>query len=89
MLSGEATNTNFIVLGLTQLGLKPMIYHTRGEHTNNYTIDAVKKYFGASKTKGVNKNAKIGEQTGCSITKYDLLQGDLEKWVNYLFWHVF
>jgi hypothetical protein len=49
----------------------------------------LKKYFGASKSKGVNRNVKIGEQTGCSITKHNLLQGDLEKWVNYLFWHVF
>jgi hypothetical protein len=32
----EATNTNFIVFGLIQLGLKPMIYHTPGEHANNY-----------------------------------------------------
>ena len=30
MLSGEATNTNFIVFGLSRLGLKPTIYHTRG-----------------------------------------------------------
>jgi cobalamin biosynthesis protein CbiD len=36
MLSGEATNTNFIVLGLTRLGLKPMIYHTQGKHANHY-----------------------------------------------------
>jgi hypothetical protein len=41
VLSGEATNTNFIVFGLTQPGLEPMIYHTRGEHANHYTTDAV------------------------------------------------
>jgi hypothetical protein len=29
VLSGEATNTNFIVLGLTRSGLEPTIYHTR------------------------------------------------------------
>jgi len=28
MLSGEATNTNFIVFGLTRPGLEPTIYHT-------------------------------------------------------------
>jgi len=28
MLSREATNTNFIVFGLTQLGLEPKIYRT-------------------------------------------------------------
>jgi hypothetical protein len=42
MLSGEAaTNTNFIVFGLTSPGLEPMIYHTQGEHANHYTTDAV------------------------------------------------
>ena len=41
VLSGEATNTNFIVFGLTQSGLEPMIYRTRGEHTNHYNTDAV------------------------------------------------
>jgi hypothetical protein len=41
MLSGEATNTNFIVFGLTQLGLESTIYRTRGEHANHYTTDAV------------------------------------------------
>jgi hypothetical protein len=35
VLSGEATNANFIVFGLTT------IYRTRGEHANQYTIDAV------------------------------------------------
>jgi hypothetical protein len=39
MLSGEATNTNFIVFGLTRPELKPMIYHTQGEHANHYTTD--------------------------------------------------
>jgi hypothetical protein len=37
MLSGEATNTNFIVFGLTRSGLEPTIYCTRGEHANHYT----------------------------------------------------
>jgi hypothetical protein len=41
VLSGEAINTNFIVFGLTRPGLKPTIYHTRGEHANHYAIDAV------------------------------------------------
>ena len=30
-----------IVFGLTRLGLKPRIYHTRGEQANHYTTDAV------------------------------------------------
>jgi hypothetical protein len=41
VLSGEATNTNFIVLCLTRSGLEPTIYRTRGEHANHYTINAV------------------------------------------------
>jgi hypothetical protein len=43
MLSGEATNTNFIVFGLTWSGLEPTSYRTRGEHANHYvyTTDAV------------------------------------------------
>jgi hypothetical protein len=41
VLSAETTNTNFIVFGLTQPGLEPMIYHTQGEHANHYTTDAV------------------------------------------------
>ena len=39
VLSGEAENTNFMVFGLTRLGLT--IYCTWGEHTNHYTTDAV------------------------------------------------
>ena len=42
MINGEATNTNFIVVGLTRPGLEPTIYRTRGEHANHYTIDTVR-----------------------------------------------
>ena len=42
VLNGEATNTNFIVFGLTQPGLEPAIYRT-GEHANHYATDAVLK----------------------------------------------
>jgi hypothetical protein len=41
MFSGEVTNNNFIVFGLTRSGLKPTIYHTWGEHANHYTTDTV------------------------------------------------
>jgi hypothetical protein len=41
MLSGEATNTNFIVFILTRSRLEPTIYHTRGQHANHYTTDVV------------------------------------------------
>ena len=36
-----AANTNVIVFGLNPLGLKPTVYHTKGEHVNNNTTDAV------------------------------------------------
>jgi hypothetical protein len=39
VLSGDATNTNFIVLGFTGPGLKPTIYRTRVEHASHYTIE--------------------------------------------------
>jgi hypothetical protein len=41
VLSGEATNTNLIVFGLTRSVLKLTIYRTRDEHANHYTTDAV------------------------------------------------
>jgi len=36
--SGEATYTNFIVFGLTQLGPEPLIYRIPGEHTNHVML---------------------------------------------------
>jgi hypothetical protein len=36
-----ATNTNFIVFGLTRPGLEPTIYHTRDEYASYYATDAV------------------------------------------------
>jgi hypothetical protein len=33
---------NFIVFGFTRSGFEPMIYRTRGDHTNHYTTDAVR-----------------------------------------------
>ena len=41
VLSGEATNTNFIVFCLTRPQFVPTIYRTRGEHANNYATDVV------------------------------------------------
>jgi hypothetical protein len=34
-----ATNTNFIVFGLTWSGLEPTIYHTRGQHANHTVVE--------------------------------------------------
>jgi len=47
ILSREATNTHFIVFGLTQPVLEPTIYHTRGVQSNQfyYTTDAVEVYY--------------------------------------------
>ena len=42
MLIEEATNTYFVVYGLTRPGLEPTIYRTRGEHANHYATDAVR-----------------------------------------------
>ena len=47
MLSEETTNTNFIVFGFSSK--KPTIYHTRGEHANHYTSDAVANIYYATK----------------------------------------
>jgi hypothetical protein len=41
LFSGEATNTNFIVFGLTYLVLEPIVYHTHGEHFNHHTTNSV------------------------------------------------
>ena len=41
LLSEEATNTNFIVFGLTRPGLEITIYRTWDEHANHYATDAL------------------------------------------------
>jgi hypothetical protein len=41
VLSGEATNTNFMIFGLTRPGIEPTIYRIRDEHANHYTTNAV------------------------------------------------
>jgi hypothetical protein len=41
MLREEATNTNYIVYGLTRFGLEHTIYRIRGEHANQWTTDVV------------------------------------------------
>lgn len=40
---GEAAKTNCINFGLTQPGLDPMIYDTRGEHANHYGWNQLRK----------------------------------------------
>jgi len=41
VLSGEATNTNFIGFDLNPSALETTIYRTRGEQANHYITDAV------------------------------------------------
>jgi hypothetical protein len=38
VFSGEATDTNFIVFGLTRSGQKPKICRTGGEHANHAVL---------------------------------------------------
>ena len=45
VLSGEATNTNFIVFGFTRPGLEHTIYNTRGVHTTVPCIGSVGRLF--------------------------------------------
>jgi hypothetical protein len=42
MLSTEAANTNLIDFGLTRPGIESTIFHTQGEHANQYKTDAFK-----------------------------------------------
>jgi hypothetical protein len=44
VLSGEATNTNFIFFCLTRPQFVPTICRTRGEHANHYPTDVVPFY---------------------------------------------
>jgi hypothetical protein len=39
--SGKAETTNFIVFGLTRVGIEVTTYRTWGEYTNHYTTDMV------------------------------------------------
>ena len=41
VLSGESTNTNFNVFGLTRPRIEPTIYRTQREHAYHYATDAV------------------------------------------------
>ena len=45
-LRGEATNNNFIVIGLTRAGFESTIYRTQGEHANHYATDVVQTVSG-------------------------------------------
>jgi len=55
VLSGEITNTNLIVFGLTRSGLESTIYRTRGKH---YTTDAVLLNYARTRTLHIYFNDK-------------------------------
>jgi hypothetical protein len=60
VLSGEATNINLIVFGLTQPVLEPTIYHTRGEHANHYATNEPTIYH----TRGEHANHYANDAVG-------------------------
>jgi hypothetical protein len=91
MLSGEATNTNFIVFGLTQ----PTIYRIWGESTNHYTPDTFNIVVCGHKSKillnhstiqtvdrglGQTKDYKIG--ICCFSAKHAALRRKSKDWLN-------
>ena len=45
MLSGETTDTNFIVFGLTRPGFETTSYRTRGEHAQHDATDTIQQHF--------------------------------------------
>jgi hypothetical protein len=45
MLSREATDTNFIVFGLTRPGFETTSYRTRGEHAQHDATDTIQQHF--------------------------------------------
>ena len=74
VLSGEATNTNVIVVGLTRPGLERTIYRTRGEHANNYTTDKVSMKWIIWKERNVDKYQKKIATKSKSI---NILKGEI------------
>ena len=88
MLSREATNTNFLVFGVTRPGLKSRIYHTRGKHANHYVTDVV-DHVNSEVTAYCNKK-KItcnSRQKGFKLATYSSwlpIQGDC---IQFVIWY--
>jgi hypothetical protein len=74
ILSGEAINTNVIVVGLTRPGLERTIYRTRGEHANNYTTDKVSMKWIIWKERNVDKYQK---QIATKSKSINILKGEI------------
>jgi hypothetical protein len=74
VLSGEAANTNFIVVGLIRLGPEPMIYCTRGKHVNHYTTDVVVLHINDTCIRHVYLHSdELYCVTSWHINEYDIL----------------
>jgi hypothetical protein len=74
ILSGEAINTNVIVVGLTRPGLERTIYRTRGEHANNYTTDMVSMKWIIWKERNV---AKYQKQIATKSKRIHILKAEI------------
>jgi len=94
MISGEATNTNFKVFGLTRLGLESMIYRTQGKHANHNTTDAVNSKY-ITNTDKPNENVQIiyyqlffclfGLLRYCFLFRCTHIQTALHTWYTFTF----
>ena len=83
VLSGEATNTNFIVFGLIRPEFEPPIYRTRGEHANHYTTDAVT--IGQMSFTLTNKIKHFPIPYKCIINKFNFMM--IDGYNKILIWH--
>ena len=64
VISGEATNTNFINLWLTWTWLEPTIYRTRGAHANHYTIDVAYLRWSQGNKDRLSSSTESSKHTG-------------------------
>ena len=71
MLSAEVKYTNFIVFGLTRMARTHDLPHTRGEHINHYTINAVDIPVQNNNARLPFGRKKFGTVIGCR-TQYKL-----------------
>jgi hypothetical protein len=84
VLSGEATNTNFIVFDLTRPGLEPTIYHTRGEHVNHYATDIpALRYQYQSRMHKNHPRHNIEISHGCTLTTFVMNRYQSRLYINH------
>ena len=92
LLSGEATNTNFIVLGLT--GLETTIYHTWGEHANHYTTDTASSLRASISTYLDLKFSNWVPSINCPLNSLKshlllIFYSTIQSNVTFLFWFIY